>query len=89
MQDQIERPPASCIKDEAGAIMIAIEKYGREGDSIRIYGRVLGDTPAKLYISPEDYRRMLTIILKSPAIIFYAFALPFILLKRRRKKIEQ
>lgn len=83
MSDQIKRELANIV-DETGGTMIAIEKLGREGDRLLIYGHLMGSMPAKLYMSPEDYWRLGVKILKNPAIIFYAFALPFLLLKRRR-----
>jgi hypothetical protein len=49
---------------------------------------MMGSMPSKMYMSPEDAWRMGGMMLKNLAIISYAFALPFILLKRRRKKTE-
>ena len=88
MADQRERKPARIV-NETGATMMALDSLGREGNRILIHGRMMGSMPAKMYMSPEDAWRMGGMMLRNPAVISYAFALPFILLKRRGEKSEQ
>lgn len=88
MAEEEEKKPV-CIVNEAGATVMDVNSMGREGDKIVIEGRMMGAWPSQMYVSPEDAWRMVGMMIKNRAIIFYAFSLPFILLKRRKGKTGQ
>jgi len=73
------------IVSDAGADMMTLESFGREGDLMTVQGALMGSWSAKMYIKPEEVPQMIGLLLNGP-VFGYMLSLPFILLKRRKKK---
>ncbi len=73
------------IVSEAGADMMTLESFGREGDLMTVQGALMGSWSAKMYVKPEEVPQMIGLLLNRQ-VIGYILSLPFILIKRRNKK---
>ena len=73
------------IVAENGSTMMLMERFGREGDRMTVQGSLMGAWSTKMYIEPEDVPHMLGMLINGPVIAFI-LSLPFILIKRRKKK---
>lgn len=73
------------IVSEAGADMMTLESFGREGDLMTVQGALMGSWSAKMYVKPEEVPHMIGMLLNGP-IIGYILSLPFIILRRRKVK---
>lgn len=70
------------IVSDAGADMMTLESFGREGDLMTVQGALMGSWSAKMYVKPEEVPHMIGLLFNGP-VIGYMLSLPFILLKRR------
>lgn len=73
------------IISDAGADMMTLESFGREGDLMTVQGALMGSWSAKMYVKPEEVPNMIGLLLNWH-VIGYLFSLPFILIKRRKKE---
>lgn len=81
MTEKVER--SVHIVSDAGADMMTLESFGRDGDLMTVQGALMGSWSAKMYIKPEDVPNMIRMLLNGP-VIGYLLSLPFIIFKRRK-----
>ncbi len=65
---------------------MAMNSMRRAGDKIAINGIMMGAWPSDMFVGAEDVWNMVGLVLKSPSVIGYFLALPFILQRQRREK---
>ncbi len=70
------------ITSSAGDMEMSLVSIGVEKDNIVMKGQ-MGVWDSKIIVTPQEALRMAGMMMK-PAVIFYIFKLPFLLLKKKK-----
>jgi hypothetical protein len=73
------------IFSDQGKSLMDIRTIKKEGDQLVIRGKLMGAWESTMYLPPDQFLRMLGMLLKWE-IIWYCLCLPFYLLSRRKSR---
>lgn len=67
------------IVSDKGQPMMVISRVGRKGRTIEITGQLMGAWPSKMYITPKEFGKMVSMIVR-PGVMVFVILYPFYLI---------
>jgi len=67
------------IVSDKGQPMMVISRVGRKGRSIEITGQLMGAWPSKMYITPKEFAKMVSMSVR-PGVMLFILLYPFLLI---------
>ncbi len=59
------------IVSDKGQPMMVISRVGRKGRTIEITGQLMGAWPSKMYITPKEFAKMVSMAVRPGVIVFF------------------